>query len=163
MNHFAIDASALIKRYHNESGTAVVQTLTDALLANEPRRAVISWPVLAETLASLNRKKNAAVISESVYKTVRFRLLLEAREMIVLTTTDVAVRDSLRFIEQHNLNAADALFLRQVLGWQAQLPKDDAIVLVAADRRLLRAAARDGLSVLDPEHSSIPDAILLAD
>ena len=29
MNHFALDASVLVKRYHNEPGAKVVQELTD--------------------------------------------------------------------------------------------------------------------------------------
>ena len=42
MNHFALDASALVKRYHNEPGAQVMQELTDELLADDPRRAMVS-------------------------------------------------------------------------------------------------------------------------
>jgi len=153
MIHFALDASALVKRYHREPGSEVVQMLTDALLSDEPRRALISWPILAETLASLNRKKNAGFIPESIYHAARTRLLLDAREMNILSVTDLTIRDSLCLIEQHNLNASDALFLRQVLDWQAQLPEDNQVVMVASDQRLLRAAESEGLAVLDPEQS----------
>ena len=71
MNHFALDASALVKRYHNEPGAQVMQELMDELLADDPRRAMVSWPTLAETLASLIRKKNAGTISQSVYQAVQ--------------------------------------------------------------------------------------------
>ena len=155
MNHFALDASALVKRHHGEPGSDVVQVLTDTLLADEPRRALISWPVLAETLASLNRKKNVGLVPESAYQAVRTRLLLDGREMNILTVTDATIRDSLTLIERHNLNASDALFLRQVLDWQAQLLEDDRVVMVAADHRLLRAAEAEGLAGLDPEQSDL--------
>ena len=154
MNHFALDASALVKRYHNEPGAKVVQKLTDALLATEPRRALISWPTLAETLAGLNRKKNAGTISESTYRAVRTRLLLEAREMNLLSVKDSIIRDSLGLIEDHNINASDALFLRQVLNWKTELPAGDSVVMVTADHRLLRAAEVERLAALDPEQSS---------
>jgi hypothetical protein len=42
MNHFALDASALVKQYHNEPGAQVMQELTDELLADDPRRAMVS-------------------------------------------------------------------------------------------------------------------------
>jgi len=157
MNHFALDASALVKQYHNEPGAQVVQGLTDALLADDPRRALVSWSTLAETLASLNRKKNAGIVSQSIYQAVRTRLLLETREMNILTVTDAAIQDSLSLIERHNINASDALFLRQVLEWHAQLPEEDSVVMIAADRRLLRAAEVEGLVVLDPEQSDIAE------
>jgi predicted nucleic acid-binding protein len=157
MNHFALDASVLVKRYHNEPGAKVMQELTDALLANEPRCALISWSTLAETLAALNRKRNAEIISQSIYQAVKTRLLLEAREMNVLSVTDTTIRDSLGLIEHHNINASDALFLRQVLDWQAQLPEGDNVVVVAADHRLLRAAEAEGLAMLDPEQSKVTE------
>ena len=157
MNHFALDASALVKRYHNEAGAEIVQALTSTLLTDDPRRAVVSWSTLAETLASLNRKKNAGMISQGAYRAIRNRLLLEVREMNILTVTDAAIRDSLSLIEHHNINASDALFLRQALEWQAQLLEGDSVLLIAADRRLLRAAEVEGLAVLDPERSNITE------
>jgi len=157
MNHFALDASALVKRYHNEAGAEIVQELTSTLLTDDPRRAVVSWSTLAETLASLNRKKNAGMISQGAYRAIQNRLLLEVREMNILNVTDAAIRDSLSLIERHNINASDALFLRQALEWRAQLPEGDSVVMIAADRRLLRAAEVEGLAVLDPERSNITE------
>ena len=161
MNHFALDASALVKRYHNEPGAEVVQALTDAVLADDPRRALASWSTLAETLASLNRKRNDGILSQHLYQAVRTRLLLEVREMNILTVTDTAVRNSLSLIERYHINASDALFLRQALDWQAELPEGDHVVMVTADRRLLRAAEAEGLAILDPEQSEVAEAKLL--
>ena len=60
-------------------------------------------------------------------------------------------------ISRHNLNASDALFLRQALDWLAQLPEDDQVVVIAGDRRLLRAAEVERLAGLDPEQSDPSD------
>lgn len=155
MNHFALDASALVRRYHNEPGAEVVQVLTDALLKKDVRLALISWPVLAEALAALNRKKNVGLIPQRIYRIVQRRLLTDARDMNILTTTDTAIRGSFHLIEHHNLNASDALFLHQAMGWQAQLPEEDNVVMVAADRRLVRAAEAEGLVTIDPERDNI--------
>jgi predicted nucleic acid-binding protein len=46
MNYFALDASALVKRYHNEPGAEVVQALTDALLAGTSCRVLESAVLL---------------------------------------------------------------------------------------------------------------------
>ncbi len=53
---------------------------------------------------------------------------------------------------RHNLNASDALYLRQILDWQTRHEMtSDHIILVAADLRFLRAAEREGLATLNPE------------
>ncbi len=49
-----------------------------------------------------------------------------------------------------------ALWL-QALDWQAELPEGDNVVMVAADRRLLRAAEAEGLAALDPEQSRVAE------
>jgi len=42
VNYFFLDASALVKRYHQESGSDVVNRLLDELLASSPERVAIS-------------------------------------------------------------------------------------------------------------------------
>ena len=57
MNHFFLDASAWIKRFHEELGTDIVDCLVNALLAS-PQRIAISPLGLTEVAAALNRHKN---------------------------------------------------------------------------------------------------------
>ena len=58
MNYFLINASALVKRYHVETGTALINELFDATLGSDPKRLIISVLTLAETVAVLYRRGN---------------------------------------------------------------------------------------------------------
>ena len=58
-------------------------------------------------------------------------------------------------IETHSLNNVDALVLRAALDAAAERRERDAmLVLVASDRRLLRAAREEGRLVFNPEMDS---------
>jgi predicted nucleic acid-binding protein len=66
---------------------------------------------------------------------------------------------SIPLISRYNLNASDALFLHQALNLHELLKTmEQYLVLVASDRRLLRAAEDKGLLTLNPEETTPPDA-----
>lgn len=66
---------------------------------------------------------------------------------------------SITLISRHNLNASDALFLHQALNLHELLKTmEQYLVLVASDRRLLRAAEDEGLKTLNPEETTPADA-----
>jgi hypothetical protein len=59
---------------------------------------------------------------------------------------------------QHNLNASDAIVLLAYLRYaRAQSPAAPPCLLVAADQRMLRAAAAEGLPTFDPEQLPAAD------
>jgi hypothetical protein len=60
-------------------------------------------------------------------------------------------------MQRHNLNATDAAILTMLLDLVPSLPPGDALVLVAADTRLLRGAAAEGLATLNPESVDAAD------
>lgn len=61
-------------------------------------------------------------------------------------------------ITKHSINATDAMLLRSALDVVANLrARGDDLVLVAADRRLLRAAQIEGLLTLNPETQTTAD------
>jgi len=68
------------------------------------------------------------------------------------------VMESLSYISKHNINSSDALYLRQavILRRLLQRVRHD-LVLVASDRRLLRAASGEGITTLDPEAASLTE------
>lgn len=157
MNHFFLDASAWIKRFHDEPGTDVVDHLVDMLLTS-PQRIAISALGLTEVAAALNRHRNDARLPVTVLEQAIERLLVEAGSMDVLPVNEAVVLGSLSYIIQHNINASDALYLHQLLLLRELLDLiDHHIVLVASDRRLLRAATAEGIAVLDPEVSGRAD------
>jgi hypothetical protein len=66
------------------------------------------------------------------------------------------------FIMKHNINSADALYLHQALSLQHLLrPMEHELVLVASDRRFLRAAEAEGLAIINPETADIAEATTL--
>jgi hypothetical protein len=61
----------------------------------------------------------------------------------------------MNLIEKHSINSVDAIVLRSALEVVIDLRDvGDDLVLVASDKRLLRAARVEGLSVFNPEIDS---------
>jgi len=52
VHYFFFDASALIKRYHHETGSGVVNLLLDALLPSISERVIISPLIVSETISA---------------------------------------------------------------------------------------------------------------
>jgi predicted nucleic acid-binding protein len=159
MHHFFFDASAFVKRYHQEPGSEVVNYLLDSLLDSAPARAIISSLILSETVSVLSREHNARRIPAELFQRASARLLFEARTVSQQPVDDETILESIPLINRHNLNASDALFLRQALNLGTLLQDlEHDLVVVASDRRLLRATAAEGLSAINPEESSLKDA-----
>jgi len=159
MQHFFFDASALAKRYHNERGSDVVNRLLDELLSSGPERVAISPLILSETISVLARYRNAGRIPAELFERAAASVLLEGRAMDLQSVDDEVVLRSIPLIGRHNLNASDALYLHQALDLDGLLQlMEHNLVLVASDRRLLRAAEQEGLVTLDPEEATPSDA-----
>jgi len=60
-------------------------------------------------------------------------------------------------MQRHSLNATDAALLTMLLDVLPNLPPGDALVLVAADMRLLRGADAEGLVTINPESVDAAD------
>ncbi len=144
------DASALAKRYTEESGSKAVQ----ALFANVPMSQMVStiWGY-AETFSILLRRHNQGVISAKAFGKAASSLETEFvfnPDTTLLSIDDAAVLVSISLMKKHNLNATDAAILTIFLRY-SQSPGMPICVLVAADKRLLRAAQAEGLKPLNPE------------
>ena len=151
MNHFFLDASAWDKRFHQEPGTEAVNRLVDCLLA-VPHRLAVSPLGLAEVIAALNRHKNEGHLPAFLFQQATMRILLEAKDMDSQPLDEAIVMQSLPYVSKHNINASDAIYLQQVLLLRRLLQRvKHELILVASDHRLLRAAAAEGVTTLDPE------------
>jgi predicted nucleic acid-binding protein len=146
------DASALVKRYYPEAGSATI----DALFAAAAGLQMITtfWGY-AETFASLWRKRNRGEISTASFGSAVILLRDEVRRSPaweLLTIDDISVLAGLDLVQQHNLNTSDAAILDTYLRYSRSRPPGGlTLVLVAADTRLLRAADAEGLTTLNPE------------
>jgi hypothetical protein len=106
----------------------------------------------------LNRHKNEGRIPSLLVQQAVARLLVEASDMDVQPLNEAIVMESLPLISKHNVNASDALYLHQVMLLKNLLRRvDHDVILVASDRRLVRAATAEGISVLDPEIAVVDD------
>jgi hypothetical protein len=146
------DASGLVKRYFLELGSETV----DALFAAEPTPEMITTPWgYAETYSILLRRLNGGVIDPATFTAAATALqseVVDGPDFSLLSIRDEAVFASLLMIRQHNLNAADAAILTTLLEFvRGRSPDAVPCVLVASDRRLLRAASAEGLPTLNPE------------
>jgi uncharacterized protein len=152
MNTFLFDASALIKRYANEAGTALV----DHLFASaDPSRLVCLMLGAAEVAAALARKRNGGVITMPVFAAAMAQLrveVIDATDVAKLPADNALVINSLPFTDQYAINATDAVVLRAALDLAAHLRLGGSdLVLVSSDQRLLKAARAEGLLAFDPE------------
>lgn len=150
------DASALAKRYLLEQGSEVAL----ALFNLEAVSMFASLMGYAETTAILRRKFNQRLIGLREFNLSRSfleREVLLDPEFELFSVTDDDLLDGILLTDQHNLNTSDAAILAGFLRRTRAAPVSAAPVLVASDRRLVRAAAAEGLRTLDPATLLVAD------
>jgi predicted nucleic acid-binding protein len=64
------------------------------------------------------------------------------------------VLSGLRHINFHHLNATDAILLAVLLHAKQVRFSSDMLILVTADKRLVRAAEAEGIRTIDPESAT---------
>jgi len=153
-----LDASALAKRYVPEAGSLVV----DHLFVRVPRDRMIVFAVgLTEVVSIIVRQHNAGLIGTTRYQHAlhSFRTEFNASVPVRIVSADGPLAEAAYgFVETHSLNSTDAIILRSALDSAAVLrTAGDDLLLVTSDRRLLRAAPLEGLTVFNPEAQSIAD------
>ena len=152
------DASGLAKRYYSEAGTATANALFSAAPASTMAVTFIGY---AETAAILRRKFNQGDVDFATFQ--QTRLLLETEvllnaEFSLLSVENTDVLDGVALTDLHNINSTDASILAAYLRYaRAQPSHAPPCVLIAADRRLIRAAEAEGLRTLNPELVPAPD------
>lgn len=164
MRYCYLDASALVKRYTVEPGSPLLHALVEPLLAVRPPRLLVSWLGFLEIVAVLNRHRNDGRLTERLFQQALVRLTDEVAQMSLLAINDDVAARALDLMLRHNLNASDALYLRQMLDWQVEhTTPEDALILVASDERLLRAAHTEGIDTLSPETDPLDSVSHLLD
>ena len=152
-HYFFLDASALVKRYIHESGSELI----NFLFANVPLMHLKCLTLGgAEVFWICIRKKNDGRITPQQFTQAVANLQLEviADESAFQTISipDSLVWDSLDLVETYSLNSVDGIVLRSALDVSEELREiSNNLVLVASDKRLLRAARAEGLLTFNPE------------
>ena len=138
------DTSALIKRFVNEKGSTLVQSLV-----RTERTAATATVAYAEIFAGLTRKLREGHLSRSEYTLAgrqfesdwRAYLRVELQENILSLARDL--------IQRHPLRGYDAVHLASAVNLSSVLGEE--ITFAAADARLLRAASAEKLDALNVE------------
>lgn len=150
------DASGLVKRYSDEAGRQTVNAVFDQAAPHQS--ATPPWGY-AETFSILLRKLNGELMDHPTFEAAIAALQAEVVSgplFELLPIDSAAVFASTGLMRTHNLNATDAAILTVLRGY-ARSPGAPPCLLVAADRRLLRAAQTEGLATLNPEQTAPAD------
>lgn len=155
MNFFLFDGSALVKRYAVEPG----KPLVDRIFATASRDRLFCLMIGgAEAAAALVRKRNGGVMSPASFATAMTELraeVLNAPDLLKPESDNRLISASIPLLDKHGINATDAVVLQTALELGPILrAAGNDLVLVACDRRLLRAAQAEGLLTFDPENQT---------
>lgn len=158
MNLFLLDASALVKRYAVEKGSALMHRLfTQAV----PTRLSCLMLGAAEVFASLVWRRNDGRLALPQFTLASAAFLNEVLQANSFTKHPAAnplIERAIGLLPTHPINSNDAIVLQAALDLAAahRISGND-LVLVAADQRLLNAAQAEGLVIFDPETQPQPD------
>ena len=151
MPAYYVDASALVKRYIEEEGSAIM----DRLLDDPDVLAYVSHIAAAEVVAALTRRgRGERWAEERIDERVDlFFDDLNAR-LRRLDTSKGILDSGIALARQHGLRGYDAVHLAAAIDINALHTGGgvDPVVLVSADDELNAAAEAEGLAVLNPLH-----------
>ncbi len=141
-----LDASAWVKRYHQEAGTIRVLDLfaSNLLLACSPLG-------LVEVIATLSRKRKASGPGNLQFDEKLRETEADWRNFLQIQFTDEVTRLATETTKKFALRGADAIHLASALFLRQRFTEaDDEIVLITSDRELIAAAQASSLTVIDP-------------
>ena len=148
VTHYFFDTSALVKRYHDEVGTAAVDEAFD----DEGAFCLISDLTVIECHSAFAKKVRTQEIGEEDYQVTMQRLMQDVdRDLLRLRTLgEHEKRQAVSFLRSygmsHGLRTLDAL--QCAVLQNVERPLDG---VYCADRRLNSVLDAEGLAVLNPE------------
>jgi len=133
-----VDASALVKRYVTERGSAEVIALTTGAAA-----VATALVTRAEVAAAFARAVRAGVLDDVGGRRAQRRFSREWPNLMRIPATEMLVARAEALAWEHGLRGHDAVQLASALTWQEALGQE--IVLATYDRQLWEAAPHAGL------------------
>jgi predicted nucleic acid-binding protein len=103
-----------------------------------------------EVRSAIRRRQAAGDIAHQDAETALASLTQEARRIAQQPLTRPVIQQSIKIIDRQTLRALDAIQLASALVIQKTLKRHDSLVFIASDKRLLDAAAEEGLKIWDP-------------
>jgi predicted nucleic acid-binding protein len=146
---FYLDASALVKRYMAETGTAWVESVC----ADDSHVIAIAQIGLVEVAAAFASKRRGNFITPDEYDNALADLIRDAQARYLLVAVDQTLVDSaIQLTRRQRLRGYDAVHLACALALNKPLVDSGQppLIFVAADKDLLAAAAAEGLATDNP-------------
>jgi predicted nucleic acid-binding protein len=144
-----LDASAAVKRYIEEPGSAETQHATEQ--AAVTGTVVISY---AEICAALARAARVGALSESKAQAARERFYADWPTYVRVQVTEELVARAGELAWQHGLRGYDAVHLAAASVWQTRMAAP--VTFVTFDRALWKAARTEGFEALP---SDLPELL----
>lgn len=139
---FYFDTSALVKKYVLEAGSQRVVGLWE-----QAEGITISKVGYAETLAAFHRKKREGEIAAKQLKKISSSFRNDWKSFIRMDVSDELEKLVDRLVAKYPLRGFDAIHLAASLSLKKLFKSQ--LAFVAADRRLLDAAAKERLMIQD--------------
>jgi predicted nucleic acid-binding protein len=155
--HLYLDASAMVKYYVAERGSAWISDLLNARDAkgNWLHVAITTLLSNVEGTCALERAYRGGRIDAATRESASRRLLLDMRHRFLALDADKkAVLRAVRLAQQYPLRAYDAVHLASALTVNDELVRQrlPVCVFISADDALLAAARAEGLMTEDPNN-----------
>jgi predicted nucleic acid-binding protein len=152
MSRYYLDASALVKRYVNESGSDWLR----ASLASIPSPLLFTCRISIVEVASAFARR----VREGSLTADEFTVALDAfrgdclNEYQIMPPTTPVIDEACALVERYPLRAYDAVHLASALAAQQFLAAREypPLAFVSADDNLNDAATAEGLAVDNPNH-----------
>jgi uncharacterized protein len=138
------DTSALVKRFVNEKGSDLVQSLVQG--ANAIATAKIAY---TEIYAGLTRKLREGNLSKARYTVACRQFESDWRAYVRVELIDDILLLARDLIQRHPLKGFDAVHLASAL--QLKIALEEEIRFAAADKNLLKAAQAEELEAVNVE------------
>lgn len=158
MTDYYLDASALVKRYADEPGSAWIRQITDPGSENTILLAEITLAEVAAALAARHRAPRG--ISRQQWDRALSLFLQDVDQHFLLVPVDRSVVDrAVELTQRHRLRGYDAVQLAAALVTTETLKSENvpSPVFVAGDDDLLIAAQAENLSLSTPLYHGDPD------
>jgi len=146
---FYFDTSAVVKRYHEERGSEILDKIFEL---KEQGFATSMWTILEFVVAfsarmrrkRLSREAFNMVVSHFLKDTLDRFVISSVNDELVATATSLAVK--------HSLPSADCLQLASAIHLRNALESaKEKLVLVCSDKDLCKAAHKEVIELINPE------------
>jgi len=149
---FYFDTSAIVKRYHREMGSEVL----DKVFGLKEHEFVTSyWTVLEFTVAFSARMRRKA-LSKNAFNVVMSRFLRDVLDDFTITSVnDELIASATPLAVKYSLPSADCLQLVSAISLKRALEYEkEKLVLLCSDKDLCRAAQKEGIESINPEEGN---------